>query len=185
MKERLKRLLPDAESMRHNRWLRWIGPALYHPKLWHFTRHGVALGVALGIFFGLLIPVAQIPFSAAAAVVLRANIPAAMASTLVTNPVTFAPIYYAAYHLGAMLLGEEVKPRDFGQEVTADGDNGRSWIERIAALGKPLLLGLVILAFSIGALAYLLVRGLWRLKIVLAWRRRRANRIRATNQRCK
>lgn len=173
MKNRLKRLLPDAERVRHNRWLRWIGPALHHPQLWHITRRGVALGVALGIFFGLLIPIAQIPLSAAAAVVLRANIPTAVASTLVTNPVTFAPIYYAAYHLGAMLIGEEVKPQDFGQATATGADDDRNWMERIAALGKPLLLGLVILACSMGALAYLLVSLLWRLKITLAWRRRR------------
>jgi len=51
-------------------------------------------------------------------------------------------------------------------------------------MGKPLLLGLVILACALSTLAYLLVRGLWRLKILLAWRRRRAIRIRAANQRC-
>jgi len=173
MKARLKRLLPSAEGVRHNRWLRWVGPALQHPRLWHITRRGVALGVALGIFFGLLIQVAQIPFSAAAAVVLRANIPAAVASTLVTNPVTFAPIYYAAYHLGAMLRGEEGNPQDLKQVAATGADDERTWMERIAALGKPLLLGLVILACSMGALAYLLVSGLWRLQITLAWRRHR------------
>jgi uncharacterized protein (DUF2062 family) len=36
------------------------------------------------------------------------------------------------------------------------------------------LLGLLILASSMGALAYLLISGLWRLKIALAWRRRSA-----------
>ncbi len=172
MKQRLQRLLPNAESVRSNRWLRWIGPALHDPRLWRITRRGVALGVALGIFFGLLIPVAQIPFSAAAAVALRANIPAAVASTLVTNPVTFAPIYYAAYHLGAVLLGEEGNARDFEQAAASGADDGRNWMERIAALGKPLLLGLVILACSMGALTYLLISGLWRLQITLAWRRR-------------
>ncbi|MDP2759110.1 MAG: coproporphyrinogen III oxidase [Sideroxyarcus sp.] len=29
MKQRLRRLLPAAEHVRHNRWLRWIGPALH------------------------------------------------------------------------------------------------------------------------------------------------------------
>lgn len=171
MRQRLKRLLPDAESVRHNRWLRWIGPALHHPQLWYITRRGVALGVALGIFFGLLVPIAQIPLSAAAAVVLRANIPTAVASTLVTNPVTFAPIYYAAYHLGVLLLGDDGSLKSLESVQTERVDSG--WLERIAALGKPLLLGLLILACSMGALAYLLISGLWRLKIALAWRRRR------------
>jgi hypothetical protein len=96
VKETLRRLLPDPERVRANRWLRWLGPAVLAPQLWRFTRRSVALGVALGVFFGLLIPIAQIPLSAAAAIVLRANIPTAMASTLVSNPVTYAPLYYAA-----------------------------------------------------------------------------------------
>nr|WP_249221378.1 DUF2062 domain-containing protein [Cupriavidus sp. KK10] len=50
-------------------------------------------GLALEFFFGLLIPLAQIPLSAAAAVALRANVPAAVASPLVTNPMTLGPIY--------------------------------------------------------------------------------------------
>lgn len=176
MKQRLKHLMPNAEYVRGNRWLRWLGPTLFRPQLWHITRRGVSLGVALGIFFGLLVPVAQIPLSAASAVILRANLPAAIASTLVTNPVTFAPIYYAAYRVGAMMLGEEDQPRDLELAAATDTDDGRNWLERIATMGKPLLLGLLILACVLSTLAYLLVSGLWRLQITLAWRRRRKRR---------
>ena len=58
-----------------------MGPILQHPRLWHVSRRGIALGVALGLFFGLLLPIAQIPMSAGVAVALRANVPAAVAST--------------------------------------------------------------------------------------------------------
>lgn len=105
---RLRQLLPSAEALRANRWLRWLGPALHHPKLWHLSRRGLALGMALGFFFGLLLPLAQIPLSVAAAVAFRANVPAAVASTLVSNPVTFGPIYYAAWRMGSAILGEPV-----------------------------------------------------------------------------
>ena len=107
MKERLKAWLPTPQAIKDNRWLRWMGPALQHPRLWHFSRKGIAMGLALGIFFGLLIPVAQMPLAAGAAIVLRANLPMAVASTLVTNPVTFGPVYYGAYHLGKAILGHE------------------------------------------------------------------------------
>lgn len=110
--KRLLRLIPDAEAIRTNRWIRWLGPALHHPRLWHLSRRGLAMGVALGLFFGLLIPIAQIPASTAAAVVLRANVPAAAAATLVTNPLTFGPIYYGAWRLGSALLGKTVKEGD-------------------------------------------------------------------------
>jgi len=178
MKQRLKRMLPHPDRVRENRWLRWLGPALFRPQLWHITRRGVALGVALGIFFGLLVPIAQIPLSAAAAVALRANIPTAIASTLVTNPVTFAPIYYGAYRIGTALIGNGSQAPDFEAVQTREmhGDEAGNWLARITALGKPLLLGLLIVACSAGILAYLLIMGLWRLKIWLAWRQRHQRR---------
>lgn len=162
MLKRLRVLIPTREQIHNNRWLAWLGPWLHHPRLWHWSRHGVALGVALGVFFGLLIPIAQIPLSVTAAIVLRANVPAAVASTLITNPVTFGPIYYGAYQLGSWVTGDE-KPAD------ADGISGARKIDsdanlwqRIAALGKPLLVGLTITATLIGLLTYGLITLIWR-----------------------
>lgn len=179
MKEILRRLLPDPERVRRSRWLRWLGPALHHPHLWRPTRRGVALGVALGVFFGLLIPIAQIPLSAAAAVILRANVPTAVASTLVSNPVTFAPLYYSAYRIGAALIGEE-EPRVTEASLEPRGEGPGAWLafwwERVTALGRPLLLGLAILASTMGLLAYLLIDRLWRLKVWWDWRRRTGRR---------
>lgn len=179
MIERLRRLLPTPDAARANPWLRWIGPALHHPRLWHMSRRGIALGVALGLFFGLLIPIAQIPLAAAAAVVLRANLPTAVASTLVTNPVTFGPVYYGAWRVGSAILGESaVKPPPLPDPTAAADPAERElgWFERtwrrIANVGKPLLLGLAIFASVAGVLSYLLVSGIWHLKVRLQRRRR-------------
>ena len=147
--ERFKRWLPDTTTVRDNRWLRWLGPALYHPALWSLRRRGLARGMALGIFFGLLIPVAQIPLSAGAAVLLRAHVPADIASTLVTNPVTFGPVYYAAWKLGDFLLG--------------DGSTG---------VGMSLVTGLATLAIGLSALTYVLVSQVWRWRVVRKRRQR-------------
>lgn len=169
--------LPGPQALQNNRWLRWIGPALHHPRLWHVNRRGVALGLALGLFFGLLVPIAQIPLAGGAAVLLRANVPTAVASTLVTNPVTFGPVYYAAWRTGSAILGDDGAPQP--QPVQAAGASAptgnwweRAW-QRIRQAGKPLLLGLAIFATAFGLLGYLLVSLAWRLKVVLARRRRR------------
>jgi uncharacterized protein (DUF2062 family) len=179
MNERLRRLLPSPEALRANRWLRWIGPALHHPRLWHMSRRGIAMGVALGLFFGLLIPIAQIPLAAAAAVALRANLPTAVASTLVTNPVTFGPVYYAAWRVGGAILGEPATEPPPLPDPTAEAEPDErelGWFERtwrrIAKVGKPLLLGLAIFACAAGVLSYLLVSGVWHLKVRLQRRRR-------------
>jgi uncharacterized protein len=182
MKNKLKAWLPKPETVQRNRWLRWMGPVLNHPRLWHFSRKGIALGLALGIFFGLLIPVAQIPFAATAAVVLRANVPMAVASTLVTNPITFGPVYYGAYRLGRAILGE---PPLSGPAIsTATGatptptekavggsERWRSWLAQLTTVGKPLMVGLAIVATVSGLAMYALVSILWTLKT--RWTRRK------------
>ena len=171
--ERLRARIPTREQISRNRWLAWLGPWLQQPKLWHWSRRGVAMGVALGVFFGLLIPVAQIPLSVAAAVLLRANVPAAVASTLVSNPLTFAPIYYGAYRLGVWVTGEKAPPQDIEVIGTQELENTLSLWQRIAALGKPLVVGLCITALLMGLLSYGLISLAWRWRTVSKRRGRR------------
>lgn len=181
--QKFRRFLPDSEALRNSRWLRWAGPTLKHPRLWHFSRRGVALGVALGIFFGVMFPVAQMPLSAAVAVVLRANLPGAVASTLVTNPFTFGPIYYGSWRLGKALLNEPVtaqEERTMAEEPvpapTAQERVQQSWfgnaLARVKAVGKPLLLGLLVVATVSAVSAYFLTLWLWSM-LTLRKRRRR------------
>lgn len=183
MKHHVKRLMPTPESMRRNRWLRWIGPALHHPRLWHMSRRGIALGMAIGVFFGLLIPIAQIPLSVGAAVVLRANVPTAAVSTLVSNPATYGPLYYAAWRLGKAVLGEPVAQEMQAPvaEARPSPDDGRGWFARtwdgITALGKPLLLGMALMASSVGLLTYAVASVA--LAMNVRWQRRRRLRQRA------
>lgn len=188
MPQWIARRLPGREELERHPWLGRLGPRLTHPRLWHVNRRGIALGLALGVFFGLLVPVAQIPLSVVAAVWLRANVPAAVASTLVTNPLTFAPIYWLAYQVGAFVLGHEVTAEvpqviaDRGVDVIAPvaqaGIAGwmALWFDKVVAAGKPLVLGLVIFAVVGSLLGYFMVALSWRLRIVRQRRLRRQQR---------
>jgi uncharacterized protein (DUF2062 family) len=148
------------------------------------NRRGLALGMALGFFFGLLVPLAQIPLSAAAAVLLRANVPAAVASTLVTNPLTFGPIYYAAWQVGHAILGspESSPPQSATATATppvaldeaADDGWWRGAVRRVLGVGKPLMLGLAILATGFGLATYFVVSAVW--KVSVLWKRHRRRR---------
>lgn len=186
MNKRLKAWLPTPQSIQDNRWLRWMGPALHHPRLWHFSRKGIAMGLALGIFFGFLVPVAQMPLAAGAAIAMRANLPMAVASTLVTNPVTFGPVYYGAYHLGKAILGEAAASDEQANASIAKAFNEpppeASWAQRfkrsvryLTTVGKPLVVGLAILAVGCGLLVYFLFSAIWTLRV----RSARARRLRA------
>jgi uncharacterized protein (DUF2062 family) len=172
--ERLRRLLPEPHALREHRALRWIGPALHHPRLWRVNRRGIALGVAIGVFIGFLIPVAQMATAASAALLLRANIPAAVGGTWVTNPFTFAPFCYLAYWLGSWMLGgTDAGP---GFDLVAGGGDLAWWLERVLSLGAPIGLGLLTLAVGLSLLTYLAVHWGWRLRIARAWKRRAASR---------
>lgn len=172
--------------MRRNRLLGPLRHVLGDPRLWHINRRGISLGVAIGLFFGLLIPIGQILFAAATAIVLRANVPAAVVSTFVTNPFTFAPIYVLAYKLGAALLGAPVESGDEQAIVAAAEDAGDSlhafW-SWLLTLGKPLALGLLVAAVSVSMLAFGATRLAWRLGTTLRARHRRRRRTRATGNR--
>lgn len=169
---KLRARIPTREKIASNQWLAWLGPWLHHPKLWHWSRRGVAMGVALGVFFGLIIPLAQIPLSAAAAVLLRANVPVAIASTLVSNPVTFAPIYYGAYRLGVWVTGD-TKALDAAAIAKKQEAVDASLWQRIRALGKSLLVGLFITAVLMGLATYGLITLVWRWRTVSKRNRRR------------
>ncbi len=179
LRDRLRAMVPTRAQIQDNRWLRWLGPLLSRPRLWRWSRRGVALGVALGVFFGLLVPVAQIPLSVAAAVVLRANVPAAAVSTLITNPLTFGPLYYAAFKLGHWVTGatgEPTQAQAAAIDLQAAGlpkEEVHIW-QRLATVGKPLLLGLSIIATLMGLLSYALIALAWH---VWTWFKRRRRRL--------
>lgn len=163
----LRRWLPDPDKLRAHRGLRWMGPLLDRTFLWQANRHGIATGLAAGLFLGLLVPVGQVVFACVAALVLRANLPAAVFATFVSNPLTTPAILLAGYHLGLLVLGA---PLPHADGVLTD----LPLIERLTAMGEPLLVGLSIMATSGAVLCYVAVVSVWRLPgLVRLFRQRR------------
>ncbi|HEX9181870.1 MAG TPA: DUF2062 domain-containing protein [Burkholderiales bacterium] len=143
----LRALLPSADRLASVRGLRWLKPLAAKRELWRLDRRRVALGLSVGAFFGVMVPVAQILVATAVAFALRANLPAAALGTFVSNPLTIAPLYAAAYAAGAAVLGLPL-------ELPAMD---------LAAVGRPLLVGAALLALALAATAWLTVEALWRL----------------------
>lgn len=179
IRRKLKARLPTPESIRGHRWLQWCAPVLVHPRLWHLHRRGVALGVAIGLVTGLIPGPVQMLAAALLAIALRANIPAAVFTTLYTNPLTFVPLYILAYNVGRLVTGDSaplVLPPD--PDWTWDGlkllvPDLVAWI---ASLGDTLLVGLAIQCTALAVGGYLATMLAWRWIVVRAWRARRACR---------
>ena len=100
-----RKYLPDHETIREHRHLRWFRPLLKHPNLWHLNRHSVAGGVAVGMFGGLIPGPVQMLTAAVLAIVFRVNLPVAVFATLYTNPITWGPLILAAYAIGSWVTG--------------------------------------------------------------------------------
>lgn len=173
--------MPTAQTIQENRYLKPLGRYLHHHYLWQFNRRGVAGGLAVGLFFGILSPVAQILLGAIGSVMFRVNLPVAAFATLVTNPFTVPPIYYAAYRLGKWMLGgeaagdEDFDPEMIGKLADHQGDVG-NWfttaVDWVQGVGPQLMLGLAVFATIAAVLGYVLVSVIWQLQARYRWRRR-------------
>lgn len=176
-----KRFVPTREGIVNSRMLRWLGPRLHDPLLWHMNRNAVARGVAIGAFFGFMIPVAQIPAAAIVALFARANLWIAALSTLVSNPLTYGPIYYFAYRLGNRLLhplgGEAVPPQAAATAVAESTSWLAETVHWVAGIGQPLILGMFIMACVSAVLGYFAVLLAWRIRVVVKRRKQRRDRL--------
>ena len=172
----LKKNLPNSETIKRNKYVNWIGPAIHHPRLWQINRHGIALGMSIGVFFGFLIPFLQIPLAALLAVFLRANIVLAVFSTLVTNPLTFPPFYYFAYKIGSVITGQTIENNSESiVDSIVDESNLFTFLifEKILDVGKPLLIGLPFVAIISSLFVYFFVLFIWRFVIAIEWNKRK------------
>ena len=100
--------LPTKETIRAQKSLGPVRDWLLEPELWHFHRRAVSGAVFIGLFCALLPIPFQMVVAGLLAVFARCNVPIAVALVWITNPFTFAPIFFFAYKLGAWLLDMEV-----------------------------------------------------------------------------
>jgi len=173
-----RKYLPTHAAITGNRHAARFGFLLRHHNLWHLHRRSVAGGVAVGMFAGLIPGSNPVQFTVAAllAVLFRVNLPIAMMVTLYSNPFTIVPLYYLAFKLGQLVLfdtGATMPDLTFDLE----GKGFREWLPAVmdwlGSIGKPLLIGIPLLALLLAALSYPLVRVSWRCYVVHTWRRRK------------
>ena len=176
MRNYLRKLLPSLDTVKNQRWLKPFGNWLQHPNLWHLHRRSVAGGVAIGLFCGLIPGPLQMISAAMLAVLLRANLPVAVFTTLYTNPFTILPLYLVAYELGAWVSGAHISIA--AAKLSFPEMQWHNWfsnmLDWLAMLGEPFFVGLPLLALCLAVIGYLAVRVAWRVTVVLRWRARKS-----------
>lgn len=97
--------LPNREDILQKRPFGRFTHYLTDPALWHPNRRNFALGLAIGTFIGSLPFFGQVLTVLLISLWLRAYIPIAVFMPfVVTSPLTIAPLFYASYRLGFLVL---------------------------------------------------------------------------------
>lgn len=154
-KKFLERYIPSPGKIREIKSLEFLGDKLHRPNLWHLNRRSVSLAFACGLWAMYTPPAPlQMVIAAILAIYFNANLPIAVSLVWITNPLTWAPLYYLAYKVGALTLGQGSPSFGEFSELFS--------IDKALQLGAPLLLGCFIL-MNVGAvLGYFGVQLFWR-----------------------
>jgi uncharacterized protein (DUF2062 family) len=163
--------IPTQERIEANRYLRPVAHRILAPSLWRFTRRSVPRGVALGLFTGILFPFAHMPLAAVTALPFRANVPVAVGTTLLHNPITTVPLFWSAYELGHWVLRLD---RDVpGAPIASNLQANAGWLHWLVSHGGPAtIVGLVIIAIALSVAGYFVTSLVWRLRMARKWRNR-------------
>ena len=168
----LRRHVPTRESIERNRLLRPGAHRILVPALWRFNRRSVPRGVALGIVTGILFPFAHMPLAAVLALPFRANVPVAVSTTLINNPITIVPLLAAALKIGRWIL--RVDRQVPGAPIATNVHAHAGWVHLLAQGSAATVVGLVVIAAVLAVVGYVGTTLAWRLRIARKWRRRHA-----------
>src|SRR6476661_323854 len=153
----LRNHIPTRETIHRYRLLRPFAPHLSQAALWRMTPRSVPRAVALGLFVGVIIPVMHTAIAALLAIPLRAN----AAFTLVVNPLTIPPLYYAAYRIGSWELHHDATLVNPAAAERFSGELSRMlfWVHQASG---PIALGVLTIAVVAAAIGYLTSGIAWR-----------------------
>lgn len=174
-----RKILPSPEKLLTSRTFRWFSPLLGDPRLWHLNRRSVTKAVYLGVLCAFIpLPIQGIS-AIICALLFRANLPLCILLTWLTNPLTFAPILYLAYMIGANILDVPmVSLNQLGlllnaitQWVFSGGANPFT-VFNASFSWSALALGLVIEAVIASLVCGTLIQYFWKWNVTRHWRNR-------------
>jgi uncharacterized protein (DUF2062 family) len=171
----LTRHIPRRDTIHEHRLLRPFAPHLAKSSLWRMTRRSVPRAVAVGLFIAVIIPVMHTVFAALLAIPARANVAIAAAVTLVVNPITIPPMYYAAYRIGSWELNHETPLVNAAAAERFSSELSRLlfWVHQASG---PIALGVLTIAAVSALVGYVAASLIWRLVAGSRWQQRRAAR---------
>ena len=163
-KHLFRKYLPSPDRLKGHKSLSFLGEVLTDPNLWHINRHSLAGAAFIGVFTGLLPIPLQMGLAALLAVRFHCNLPLSVMLVWISNPVTYVPIFYFTYRVGAWMTG-----------LTPSSDHAINvawFVEQLV----PLWIGSLTCALIAGLASYFTVKLFWRLAVVRSWNLRARRR---------
>jgi len=183
LKNIFKKYIPAPNTITENRWISKLGPRIKDPNLWHLNRRSVSAGIFAGVLCAFIPLPVQIFVAIFLCFFIHGNLPISVASTWVSNPFTYIPLYFFCYEVGARIIGVPVNPSghpagvDFNI-ILSDFD---LFLRQLAEVGwkaiGPLFLGCFLVGLVSACVSFVTIRLLWRLHIYRAWKHRRERRL--------
>lgn len=152
------------QEINKNPHLGWL-KKFRHKNFWHLNRYSVAAGIASGVFAAFIPLPIQMLCAAMIAIMVRGNILLAIAATWITNPFTFIPINVFLFKVGTLATNTpSVNPSEITY-VDFEWANLLETLERfwlwLQKMGKPFLVGTLIVSISVSSTVFILIYGLW------------------------
>jgi uncharacterized protein (DUF2062 family) len=164
-----KRLSRQRHSLSGRWFMRPFRRLLANPAYWSIHRSSVTRAVAVGLFVAFVPFPAHMLIAPALAIALQVNLPVAIATTFVSNPLTMVPQYYLAYWTGSRLLGTQLG--DFAFEMSW------AWVQNsLLPIWKPFLLGCLVLGATSALIGYAALSTLWYVTLVMKYHERKRPR---------
>jgi uncharacterized protein (DUF2062 family) len=146
MKEKIKALIPNKETIQEHKHLQWLGRHLHDNSLWHLNRGSVSRAFAVGLFSAFVPVPFQMILATIGSIWFSANLPIAIALVWITNPLTMPPIYYAVYKFGAWMLNTQINTQAYFSVDYLFDTFGQIW--------QPLLLGSFVVSTISAVIGY-------------------------------
>ncbi|AEI36177.1 DUF2062 domain-containing protein [Francisella salina] len=147
---RARKLIRKRRRLENSKLLGFAVHRITDKSLWIANYDTVARGVFVG-FFWMMIPLPlQTTPVVISAIILRANIPIAISTVWISNPLTWVPMYLGNYIFGCFLLGEQVYISDW---ETFDS----YMLNHLHEFWKPLFLGSFVAGLLVASAGYMAV----------------------------
>mgnify|MGYP001332862120 FL=1 len=162
------RPLPRRSNIHRYPVLKWFAKTAYDRSyLWSFKGNAMVQALFWGIWIAML-PIVGIQMLVVffLALIVRANLPLIVALQWISNPLTMAPIYFADYEIGLLIL--ELFGVDYGRNklLTAEFDwSGMEFADlwELVDTFPPMMAGGSVVGISLGVLAVFLYKAMAKL----------------------